>query len=275
MFSVFTARIARISALCRSSSTFRKLLGIFTLVAAFFSSACAQISSKTLPVDADGANKPDQERLFDNQNRRLIAEIRAKGVKDEKVLNALSSVPRHRFVTAETKASSYDDNPLPIGSGQTISQPFIVAYMTEALDLKPNDRVLEIGTGSGYQACVLSRLVHDVYSIEIIKELGETAKEALNDIGVNNVHVRIGDGYQGWPEEGPFDAIIITAAPPEIPQELVNQLKVGGRLIVPVGKSGTQWLKLLTKKADGKIEAKTLIPVRFVPMVHGKNNMAK
>jgi len=255
-----------------------KLLSSLTLLGlvSASSSGCAQESKEAEPASkadnekrTDKDKKTDQELLYDQQSKLLIDGIKHKGVGDERVLKALASIPRHKFVDGEYQSSSYDDNPLPIGSGQTISQPFIVAYMTEALKVKETDRVLEIGTGSGYQASVLSRLAKEVYSIEIIPQLSERAQKVLTALGINNIHFKVGDGYQGWSEEAPFDAIIITAAPPEIPEKLVDQLKVGGRLVVPVGNDGTQWLLRLTKKDDGSVERETLLPVRFVPMVPG------
>ncbi len=199
--------------------------------------------------------------------RRMVDEqIRARGVRSRRVLDAMTRVPRHLFVPADSRARAYDDTPLPIGQGQTISQPYIVAYMTEELDLSADHRVLEIGTGSGYQAAVLAELVKQVWSVEIVPELAERARRTLADTGYRNVEIRAGNGYLGWPEHAPFDRIIVTAAPPEIPQALVEQLAVGGRMIVPVG-TLLQELVLLTKNARGVTEKRT-IPVRFVPMVN-------
>ncbi len=199
--------------------------------------------------------------------RRMVDEqIRARGVRSRRVLDAMTRVPRHLFVPADSRARAYDDTPLPIGQGQTISQPYIVAYMTEELDLSADHRVLEIGTGSGYQAAVLAELVKQVWSVEIVPELAERARRTLADTGYRNVEIRAGNGYLGWPEHAPFDRIIVTAAPPEIPQTLVEQLAVGGRMIVPVG-TLLQELVLLTKNARGVAERRT-IPVRFVPMVN-------
>ncbi len=195
-------------------------------------------------------------------------QIRARGVRNPVVLEALRKVPRHQFVPPELAGEAYSDNPLPIGYGQTISQPYIVGYMSERLDLDPAHKVLEIGTGSGYQAAVLSLLAREVYSIEIIEPLGLEARQRLARLGYANVHVRVGDGYQGWPEEAPFDRIILTAAPPEIPQTLLDQLAPGGRLIAPVGPTyGLQEIILVDKDAQGRLNRKTDIPVRFVPMV--------
>ncbi|MBI3682641.1 MAG: protein-L-isoaspartate(D-aspartate) O-methyltransferase [Acidobacteria bacterium] len=195
-------------------------------------------------------------------------QIQARGVKDQRVLDALRRTPRHEFVPSELQAHSYDDRPLPIGYGQTISQPYIVGYMTELLDVKPDHRVLEIGTGSGYQAAVLSSLVKHVYSMEIVPELARSSQTTLQRLGCKNVTVRHGDGYQGWQEEAPFDRIILTAAPAEIPNPLVDQLKPGGKLLAPVGER-YQELVLVEKLADGSIRRRPSIPVMFVPMVHG------
>ena len=191
-------------------------------------------------------------------------QIRERGVHQPEVLRAMEAVPRHLFIPEEHRDQAYSDAPQPIGWGQTISQPYIVALMTELLELRPGDKVLEIGTGSGYHAAVLSRVAGEVYTIEIIDQLGRQAKTTLQQLGYQNVHVKVGDGYQGWPGEQPFDAIILTAAPPKIPQPLIDQLKVGGRMVVPVG-SYVQDLMLLTKTAQG-VEKRTVAPVRFVPM---------
>ncbi len=201
--------------------------------------------------------------------KRMVQEqILGSGVRDERVLRAMSKVPRHLFVPPAYRYLAYADGPLPIGMGQTISQPYIVAFMTEALKLSPEDRVLEVGTGSGYQAAVLAELVKEVFTIEIIPELGREAEKRLNEMGYKNIHVRIGDGYLGWPEAAPFDAIMVTAAADEIPQPLMDQLKAGGRLCIPVGSADfVQYLIRITKTPTGT-ERETLLPVRFVPLVH-------
>jgi protein-L-isoaspartate(D-aspartate) O-methyltransferase len=196
-------------------------------------------------------------------------QIKDRGVTDQKVLQAMMDVPRHIFVPAEYDVNTaYADTPLPIGHGQTISQPYIVAFMTEAAQLKGGEKVLEIGTGSGYQAAVLSKIVKEVYTIEIIEALGKNAEKVLKENGYNNVHVKIGDGYAGWPEQAPFDVIMITAAPDEVPNNLLKKLKVGGRMIVPVG-SFVQELMRITKTEKG-IANENLLPVRFVPMTGNK-----
>ena len=191
-------------------------------------------------------------------------QIKARGVSQPEVLAAMEEVPRHRFVPEGYRDEAYADHPLPIGSGQTISQPYIVALMTELLELDGDDRVLEIGTGSGYHAAVLSRVAGEVYTIEILDGLGHRARGVLEDLDYENVEVRIGDGYRGWPEKAPFDGIILTAAPPKIPEPLLEQLKVGGKLVVPVG-AFVQDLKVVTRTEDG-YETRNVAPVRFVPM---------
>lgn len=197
--------------------------------------------------------------------RRMVRDqIEARGVTDGRVLAAMRRVPRHEFVPPDLRPRAYEDSPLPIGYDQTISQPYIVALMTSLARPEPNDRVLEIGTGSGYQAAVLSSLVKEVYSIEIVEPLATRAAHDLKRLGYTNVRVRKGDGYQGWPEYAPFAAIVVTAAPPTVPEPLKQQLKVGGRLVVPVG-NAAQTLRVITRTADGFRE-RSVLPVRFVPM---------
>ncbi|MFC1753624.1 protein-L-isoaspartate(D-aspartate) O-methyltransferase [Thermoproteota archaeon] len=195
-------------------------------------------------------------------------QIIARGVKDPKVIAAMRKVERHLFVPASERIHAYIDGPLPIGHGQTISQPYIVAYMSEALKLEPDDVVLEIGTGSGYQAAILAEIAKQVYTIEILEPLADSSRELLLSLGYENIEVLHGDGYKGWPEHAPFDKIIVTAAPDDIPMELVNQLKVGGKMVIPVG-SFYQELILIIKTEEG-FTKKSLLPVRFVPMVKGK-----
>jgi protein-L-isoaspartate(D-aspartate) O-methyltransferase len=203
---------------------------------------------------------------FATERQRMVMEqLMPRGVHQERVLAAMAKVPREEFVPPELRAASYADQALPIGHGQTISQPFIVAFMTEKLELKPADRVLEIGTGSGYQAAVLAELAAEVYTIEIIEPLAKNAEATLARLGDKNVRVKIGDGYKGWPENAPFDAIIVTCAPDRIPQPLTEQLTEGGRMIIPVGGPGDQELYLLEKK-NGQLEQRAVLPVRFVPM---------
>jgi protein-L-isoaspartate(D-aspartate) O-methyltransferase len=193
------------------------------------------------------------------------------GAMSPAVRSALGKVERHRLVSPAQASAAYRNHPLPIGSGQTISQPYIVALSTDLLEPKPSDVVLEVGTGSGYQAAVLAEVVKQVYSIELIESLGKTAAQRLGEMGYRNVEVRVGDGYAGWPEHAPFDGIVVTAAAPEVPAALVAQLKTGGRMVIPVGASADiQYLKLLVKRADGGYDEKRVLPVRFVPLVRGK-----
>ena len=192
-------------------------------------------------------------------------QIEDRGIKDPRVLAAMREIPRHEFVPEESRQSAYEDRPLGIGFGQTISQPYIVAFMTEQLAPKPGDRILEVGTGSGYQAAILSKMVAEVFSIEIVPQLAESAAATLKKLNLQNVQTKAGDGYKGWPEYAPFDAIIVTCAPDHVPNPLVKQLKEGGRMIVPVGDVGEQSLYLLEKR-DGKVERTSVLPVRFVPM---------
>ena len=213
--------------------------------------------------------KPDND--FDVARRGMVEEqLAGRGIKSHAVLEAMAAVPRHEFVPENVRKFSYADEPLEIGYGQTISQPYIVAFMTELLDPQPADRVLEIGTGSGYQAAILSRLVSEVYTIEIVEPLAKRAAADLKRLGFKNVEVLAGDGYKGWPEHAPFDGIIVTCAPDHIPQPLVDQLRDGGRMIVPVGSPGMQELFLLRKRG-GKVERAAVLPVRFVPMT-GKSD---
>ena len=198
--------------------------------------------------------------------RAMIDEqLRPRGISDARVLAAMGAVPRERFVPEHLVSRAYDDGPLPIGAGQTISQPYIVAYMAEALAIAPHHKVLEIGTGSGYHAAVLGQLAREVYTIEIVPVLASSAKALLKELGYTNIHVREGDGYAGLPEQAPFDRILVTAAPDQIPQPLIDQLAVGGRLVIPVGQQGvTQWMTILEKTTKGVTQRQT-IPVQFVP----------
>jgi protein-L-isoaspartate(D-aspartate) O-methyltransferase len=211
-----------------------------------------------------GATVPQQAAPEGARERMVVEQIEARGVRDARTRAALRKVPRHLFVPPEAEAQAYDDHPLPIGHGQTISQPYIVAFMTEALGLRGGERVLEVGTGSGYQAAVLAEIAAQVYSIEIVEPLAAEAKERLRRLGVSNVEVRAGDGYAGWPEAAPFDAVIVTAAAPRIPEPLKQQLEDGGRLIIPVGE-GVQELVVVTRRG-ANFEERSVLPVRFVPM---------
>jgi len=205
----------------------------------------------------------DEERAAERA-AMVEQQIRARGVRDPRVLAALRAVPRQRFVPEDVAPLAYEDRPLPIGHGQTISQPYIVAYMTEAAAPQPGERVLEIGTGSGYQAAVLAEMVGELWTIEIVAPLAERARATLAACGYERVHVRTGDGYRGWPEEAPFDAILVTAAPDHVPQPLVDQLAPGGRLVIPVGDEHQTILRL--RRTPNGIEREELLPVRFVPM---------
>ena len=204
---------------------------------------------------------------FAAQRKKMVDEqLKPRGIKDERVLTAMAKVPREEFVAEDLRAKSYSDGVLPIGHNQTISQPFIVAFMTEQLRLQPSDRVLEVGSGSGYQAAVLAELVKDVYTIEIVEPLAKDASARLARLGYNNAHVKVGDGYQGWADVAPFDAIIVTCAPDKVPPPLTQQLKDNGRMIIPVGAGMDQQLFLLEKK-NGELAQTAILPVRFVPMI--------
>ncbi|MGB7843594.1 MAG: protein-L-isoaspartate(D-aspartate) O-methyltransferase [Salinimicrobium sp.] len=205
-----------------------------------------------------------------SQEEMIEQQLKRRHISDTAVLEAMKEVDRRLFVPEDKQHLAFEDRPLPIGKDQTISQPYIVAYMAEQLYLSKNDKLLEVGTGCGYNAAVLSRLVSHVYSIEIISWLAELAKENLEKTDYDNISTRHGDGFAGWPEESPFDAIILTAAPAEIPEPLKEQLKIGGRILAPVGRIDQQ-LILLTKTAQNKFEEKTLLPVRFVPMTGRAN----
>jgi protein-L-isoaspartate(D-aspartate) O-methyltransferase len=218
---------------------------------------------------------------YASQRARMVAEVEAMYAETRfetglpamspAVRRAMGKVERHRLVPPGEASRAYRNHPLPIGSGQTISQPYIVALSTDLLQPKPGDVVLEVGTGSGYQAAVLAEIVARVYTIEIIPSLGNEARKRLQELGYGNIEVRIGDGYAGWPERAPFDGIVVTAAAPRVPKALVDQLKPGGRMVIPVGGTGdVQYLKLLTKRADGGVDEKRVLPVRFVPLVPGK-----
>ncbi|MEW7292168.1 protein-L-isoaspartate(D-aspartate) O-methyltransferase [Aquimarina sp. 2304DJ70-9] len=208
---------------------------------------------------------------YTKQRKNMVRDqLQVRDIVDRTTLNAMLAVPRHLFVPENVKKHAYEDRPLSIGRGQTISQPYIVAFMTQELKLKSDDKVLEIGTGSGYQAAVLAEIVKEVYTIEIVEFLGNTAKKQLDALGYQNIEVRIGDGYHGWKEEAPFDAIIVTAGIDTIPQPLLDQLAEGGRMIIPAGPRNAMQLLLVTKK-NGKIKTQERLPVRFVPFVRGKN----
>jgi protein-L-isoaspartate(D-aspartate) O-methyltransferase len=225
-------------------------------------------------LTADGQDYASQRARMVTEVEAMYAETRAETglpAMSLAVRRALGKVERHRLVPPGEASRAYRNHPLPIGAGQTISQPYIVALSTDLLQPRPADVILEVGTGSGYQAAVLAEIVSRVYTIEIIESLGRTAAKRLEELGYGNIEVRIGDGYAGWPEKAPFDGIVVTAAAPRVPQALVDQLKPGGRMVIPLGgPSDIQHLKLLTKRADGGVEEKRVLPVRFVPLVPGK-----
>ncbi len=218
-----------------------------------------------------GVSQPDN--FEQARNKMVDQQIIARGIKDERVIKAMRKVERHKFVPSNYAHIAYDDHPLPIGYEQTISQPYIVAFMTEALQLKKTDRVLEIGTGSGYQAAILAEICDSVYTIEIIEELAIQADLTLKQLGYKNIFVRHGDGYLGWPEKAPFDAIIVTCSPTKIPEPLKDQLKEGGRMIIPVGQYMYNQELVIVKKVDGQLMQKAILPVRFVPMVNPQNKL--
>ena len=225
--------------------------------------ALAQVVTGLVACTAIGEQR-SEEQWTDQRDRMVREQLRARDISDARVLDAMRTVPRHRFVPEGQRSQAYGDYPLPIGYSQTISQPYIVAFMTQALATAPDQKVLEIGTGSGYQAAVLARLVRDVYTIEIVEPLAARARATLEELRFTNVHVRAGNGYLGWPEQAPFDRIMVTAAPEEVPQALVEQLKLGGRMAIPVG-VGDQELRILRRTAKG-MEILDTLPVRFVPM---------
>jgi len=223
-----------------------------------------------LPVT--GCAQAEQDPYQGLRRQMVETQIRGRGVDHPEVLRAMVAVPRHRFVPAALQSMAYRDRPLPIGHGQTISQPYIVALMSELLDLRPGQRALEIGTGSGYQAAVLAEMGVQVYTIEIIPELGRQAEQVLAESGYGQVRVKIGDGFKGWPEKAPFDGIIVTCAPTRIPEPLKEQLAEGGRMVIPVGGQGVQELVVLTRK-NGRMQQQKIIDVRFVPMVDHKGGV--
>jgi protein-L-isoaspartate(D-aspartate) O-methyltransferase len=241
----------------------RNLAGLSCL-SALASVGCASEPSAQSPAVATQNVATALDTFALKREAMVDQQIRARGISDPAVLAAMRKVPRHRFVPAEVTHMAYNDHAIPIGSGQTISQPYIVAYMTEAAEISPRDRVLEIGTGSGYQAAILGEVAREVYTIEIIPELAEGARRTLAELGYKNVHAKTGNGYLGWPESAPFDAILVTAAPDQVPQALVNQLAPGGRMVVPVGDI-VQDMMIIEKTRNGVVERRT-IPVRFVPM---------
>lgn len=235
----------------------------------FFTPACLWAAAALLGAGFSPGQTPERAPGSGYGSQRLDmvkTQLRARGINDETVLTAMQVVPRHTFVPEPWREYAYTDSPLPIGYEQTISQPYIVAFMTEALQVQPSDKILEIGTGSGYQAAVLAELADSVYTIEIVEPLGTRARAVLDSLGYDNVRVKIGDGYQGWPEHAPFDAVIVTASPAEIPKPLQEQLREGGRMIIPMGESARQSL-VLVEKVQGRMRRTEVLPVRFVPLV--------
>lgn len=217
-----------------------------------------------------GAQEPKEAKKeadpYEAARKKMVERhLAGRGIKDPRVLEAFRTVPRHRFLPPDTRRLAYEDESIPIGEGQTSTPPFDMAFMTEVLAPKPTDKVYEVGTGSGYQAAILSRLVKDVYSVEIHRPLGERAARVLKDLGYNNVHTRVGDGYAGWPEAAPFDAIIVTCAPQKVPQPLIDQLKEGGRMVIPLGTRYNQTVWVM-EKHNGRLTGKPLRPTLFVPM---------
>jgi protein-L-isoaspartate(D-aspartate) O-methyltransferase len=239
--------------------------------AANVSAICALIFAADFAASQEQFSNARNEMVITIQElaRRTAGAIENNSI-DAEVLQIMRVVPRHEFIPRDMRPFAYENRPLPIGNGQTISQPFIVAVMTDLLDPEPDDKVLEIGTGSGYQAAVLASLVEEVFTIEIVPPLGERASATLERLGFTNVRTRIGDGYRGWPEEAPFDGIIVTAAANQIPPPLIEQLKAGGRMIIPVGgNSAAEQLTLIEKRMDGSIALRQVMPVRFVPFTRG------
>ncbi len=250
---------------------FISFLIIVIIIACSFYSFLPFINKKDISI-VNGREAKSTEEDYAHQRKVMVEQqIVVRGVKNKKVLDAMNSIPRHLFVPEEYRRGSYFDQPLPIGSGQTISQPYIVALMTEMLDVDNDDIVLEIGTGSGYQAAVLSTIVRELYTVEIIEELGLQATQRLKSLGYDNVKAKVSDGGLGWPEKAPFDAIMVTAAAPKIPDPLIKQLKPGGRMVIPVDNNfHSQDLLIVEKDEAGNIETKKSIHVRFVPLVEGE-----
>ncbi|MFH0980725.1 MAG: protein-L-isoaspartate(D-aspartate) O-methyltransferase [Planctomycetota bacterium] len=229
----------------------------------------SQPAAATQPQDGARRQRPRTDERKAERAQMVEWQIAGRGVRDEAVLEAMRNVPRHWFVPRAVQPDAYEDRPLPIGEGQTISQPYIVAFMTEALKLTPGAKVLEVGTGSGYQAAVLSELTAQVYTVEIVEPLARLAMETFRRHGYDTIVAKVGDGYAGWPEHAPFDAVIVTCAPETVPPELIKQLRPGGRLCIPVGPTGIgQDLLLVTKQPDGTTTTENLLPVAFVPMTH-------
>jgi protein-L-isoaspartate(D-aspartate) O-methyltransferase len=252
----------------------KNMNAIFIVILLCFLSVCfygcvSEKLNESPQLQTQSPGQVEEEKFKQLRLRMVDQQIKARDIKNQAVLDAMSKVPRHRFVPASVIDAAYEDHPLPIGYEQTISQPYIVAYMTEAVEISSSEKALEIGTGSGYQAAILGELAKEVYTIEIIPELSRQAGKVLNELGYKNIQVKTGNGYLGWPEHAPFDGIVVTAAPDSVPQALVDQLAVNGKMVIPVGVKEQKML-IITKTQNGLIERRT-IPVRFVPMT-GKPN---
>jgi protein-L-isoaspartate(D-aspartate) O-methyltransferase len=248
------------------SPAFARLLAVLLIHPCLLicNGGCSTDGQQASQKEQAQASSPEAAEFARLRERMVRDQLRARDIADPKVLAAMLKVPRHEFVPADLVRSAYNDSALPLDAGQTISQPYIVAYMTQALELSGTERVLEIGTGSGYQAAVLAEIVPEVYTIEILPKLQENASATLGRLGYRNIHFRVGDGYLGWPEHAPFDRIIVTAAPEEVPQPLLDQLKDGGLLIAPIGRLSQELV--VFEKDKSKIKRRSTIPVRFVPM---------
>ena len=262
-------RLARTTAICLAAGlAVAVVIGTSLLLRPWMADLLS--AEPALPPSSSLGAKPSNEttedaRYVEARKGMVEVDLRGRDITDAKVLEVMGRIPRHRFVPEKLQGAAYADMPLPIGHGQTISQPYIVALMTQAVRPKPTSRALDIGTGSGYQAAVLAGLCKEVYSVEILKPLAEIARKRLADMGYNNITVRAGDGYRGWPEKAPFDIIVVAAAPDHVPQPLVDQLAPGGRLVIPVGRF-FQELLLIEKQKDGTSRRRSIAPVRFVPM---------
>ena len=239
---------------------------VIGLIVLLLTASCDRPSETTVQRDPTSTDRKEQDDSNALLRRQMVdRQLAARGIKNERVLDAIRRVPRHQFVPKRLRDRAYDDSPLPIGNGQTISQPYIVGLMTELVDLQADDRVLDVGTGSGYQAAVLAELVQHVDSIEIVESLAKDATERLKSLGYNNIRVRHGDGYAGLQSEAPFDAIVVAAAPDHVPPALIDQLAAGGKMVIPVG-DRLQSLMLIEKHSDGEVVRRNVAPVMFVPM---------
>jgi protein-L-isoaspartate(D-aspartate) O-methyltransferase len=246
-----------------------RTVSFLILIASLAASLCPLVHAQKQGVSQKQAvgkqASPGDDIFASARNRMVKLHLEERGIKNKRVLEAFRTVPRHRFLPPDTRRQAYDDESIPIGEGQTITPPYDVAFMTEVLNPKPTDKIYEVGTGSGYQSAILSRLVKEVYSVEIHAPLSERATKVHKELGYSNIHTRVGDGYEGWPDAAPFDAIIVTCAPQKIPQPLIDQLKEGGRMVIPLGDRFTQSVHLVIKK-DGKLIMTELKPTLFVPM---------